>query len=498
TTTLTGFNLTIRSYAAEAGDSDLQESLMPITDDIYRTSGDRNITITLTSGRYYEFSIIPVFSNLTDRGIAVATSGARVLIVIPPSLPDLDGDGVADVDDVDDDGDGLIEIRTADEFNMIRNNLAGTNLTATVIADGNDSGCGNGADITGCTGYELMNNISLSSYPNWIPIGTDQNKYTAIFDGNNNTISDINITTATEDRVGLFASLGSTSEVRNLRLSQVAISVENNFVGALAGEAGAALINNIGVTNININGSSNVGGLLGGLNGGSIANSSVREGVVLATNSSAGGLVGSSQSGSIDSSFTRLQTIIATVDSAGGLIGSGSDQLTITSSYAQTGLVEAVVNAGGILGYAGFLGSVMLENSYAQIGTLRVYGNYSGSIIGRSNGTITVDITNSYGVMGMLENPAPESAGGLASSSMNLNIVNSYWDTNVTFTNSMITSDGRRTGNQTTAALQASAGDIYSNWDSSVWDFGEDTEYPALLNLIGSTPAEQRSFIIRR
>ena len=495
-TSLTGFNITIRSYADVTGDRDLQNSSLPtITEAIYRTSGEKNVTIQLASDRYYEFDIIPVFSNLNDRGIAVATSGARVM---PPSLPDLDGDSVADVDDVDDDGDGLIEIRTANEFNMIRNNLAGTNLTATVPAAGNDSGCGNNADITECTGYELMNDISLSSYLNWIPIGTDQNKYTAIFDGNNNTISDINITTATEDRVGLFASLASASEVRNLRLRQVAISVENNFVGALAGEAEAALINNIGVTNININGSSNVGGLLGGLNGGSIANSSVREGIVMATNSSAGGLVGRSQSGSIDYSFARLQKIIATVDNAGGLVGSGSAQLNIISSYAQADLIETGANAGGILGYAGPLGFVMLDSSYAQIGTLRVYGNHSGSIIGRSNGTITVGVTNSYGVMGILENPAPESAGGLASSSMNLNIVSSYWDTNVTFTNNMITSDGRRTGNQTTAALQASAGGIFSNWDSSVWDFGENTEYPALRDLIGSTPAEQRSFIIRR
>ncbi len=51
------------------------------------------------------------------------------------NLPDSDSDGVADLYDVDDDDDGLIEIRTAEELYNIRFNLAGT----TYDTDADDS-----------------------------------------------------------------------------------------------------------------------------------------------------------------------------------------------------------------------------------------------------------------------------------------------------------------------------------------------------------------------
>ena len=42
------------------------------------------------------------------------------------TIPDFDEDGILDANDVDDNNNGLIDIRTAEEFNNIRHNLAGT------------------------------------------------------------------------------------------------------------------------------------------------------------------------------------------------------------------------------------------------------------------------------------------------------------------------------------------------------------------------------------
>ncbi|MCH9664718.1 MAG: hypothetical protein K0U41_02590, partial [Gammaproteobacteria bacterium] len=501
-TSITSFNITIRSYADATGNGEQQDSLILIGSEEYLSSGNKTFDTPLIAAlgnRYYEFFIIPTFRDFSEKGVIVKAAGPRILIT--DDATDSDRDGIMDAQDVDDDADGLIDIYTAEQFDLIRNNLAGRAFSDTPGEYGSDIGCGNGKTVIYCNGYELMNNISLSNYVNWEPIGTSQDKYKAIFEGNGNTISNISISFATTDSVGLFSSLASNNKIFNLHLHQVEISVSTNLVGALAGDSTGAFIRNVAISNISISGGSQVGGLLGNLNGGRLYNSSVIGGSVFAANSDAGGLVGSSQGGDIDDTLARLHEIVATTQNAGGLIGfyDGSNTLEINSTYAQAGLIDTGTNTGGILGYAsGPAGLVQIGYAYAQIGTLRSSISNSASIIGGHADNSNVSITNSYGVVGIIDNPRPESVGGLASNIINLNVNNSYWDNSVTLINGAITSAGRRTGEQTTAALQTGAGDIFSDWLSKLWDFGEDTEYPALHNLAGSTPAEQRYFVIRR
>ena len=86
-----------------------------------------------------------------------------------------DGDGVAAAEDVDDDGDGLIEIRTADELNNTRFVLDGSGYRTGAVATKNMTGC----PAAGCSGYELTAPIDLASYgrdydngSGWEPVGT--------------------------------------------------------------------------------------------------------------------------------------------------------------------------------------------------------------------------------------------------------------------------------------------------------------------------------------
>ena len=139
---------------------------------------------------------------------------------------DTDLDGRVDVSDVDDDGDGLIEIATEEQLDAIRHQLDGSGYKSSASADLNQDGCGggqdaDGMDITTCSGYELVANITLTE--DWTPVGTGmspdgnvENPFTAIFEGNGHSIKGLEIDSSLA-HVGFFGTLMG-AEVRNLHI----------------------------------------------------------------------------------------------------------------------------------------------------------------------------------------------------------------------------------------------------------------------------------------
>ena len=144
-------------------------------------------------------------------------------------------------DDIDDDNDGLIEIRTPEELNNIRYNLGGTSYKTSNSAVGITTGCG--GQTTGmntCHGYELVNDITLTSkwkpiagmlvpsLTNWIdcteagaswesyPYNQCRTSFTGNFNGNGKTINGLTINTI-NTRVGFFAILSGTVKNLNFR-----------------------------------------------------------------------------------------------------------------------------------------------------------------------------------------------------------------------------------------------------------------------------------------
>ena len=413
---------------------------------------------------------------------------------------DDDGDGFLASIDVDDDGDGLIEIWTAEELNNVRYQLNGSGYKTGANETTDTTGC----PMTECIGYELAADIDLASYgqsyaagAGWQPIGNESAPFTAIFSGNDFIINNLTINRPSEDDVGLFGGVGAAVELQDVRLEEVNVSGNTN-VGGLVGNGNASTITASSVTGM-VSGNSVVGGLVGDGTGAMI-NVSSMAGMVRGANTigglvgrgidanitfsyamgtvqgrnfafSVGGLVGLGSGATITASYS-MAMVRSEGGAIGGLAGTGSDA-NITFSYAM-GTVSGAANVGGLVGWGN---DANITASYSQ-GTVSG-ANWVGGLVGNGE---DVEITASYAAGGVSGN----TVGGLVGRGRGLPTINaSYWDS-VLF-NEMGNTFGTP---QTTAALQSptEAAGIYADWTGTcpndeslnIWDFGTDTQYPAL------------------
>ena len=336
--------------------------------------------------------------------------------------------------DYDGDNDGLIAVGNLPQLNAIRWDLDGDGSASdTGYSTAFPSGlAGMGCPSTGCTGYELTDNLDFDTngsgsgdagddYWNdgsgWDPLGyhvseDETYKFDASFDGNGHTISNLFINRADSDDASLFGLIGGSGLVSNVGLDHVDVT-GRDFVGALAAD-NDGVISASYATGHQINGRNYVGGLVG-----------FSEGTVRAAYASidvdgadiVGGLVGGNK-GSVRASYSR--GIVSARNHVGSLVGL-DDQGTISASYA------------------------------------------TGQVI--SDGDVV---------------------GGLLGSGPSTDVTDSYWDTSATG----LATSGGGTG-QTTNDLRSPTeySGIYSAWDVDIngddtgddpWDFGGADVYPAL------------------
>ncbi len=239
---------------------------------------------------------------------------------------------------------GYTVIKTAQDLDNIRNDLDGK--------------------------YILMNDIDLSSYSNWNPIGevdvdagTGQG-FTGVLDGNGYTISNLTINRPDEDGAGLFVGIGDPNtmtggEVKDLCLENVNI-VGSCYVGGIApvlmgNITNCCVIGNI-FSNGNIDGASYSGALVGYQTYGTVSNS-YAAGRIEGNGVLTGGLVGMNAFGTISNSYTSND--VTGSEGVGGLVGNNYGGI-ISNSYA-TGVVLGVTYVGGLVGES--MGGGKLENS---------------------------------------------------------------------------------------------------------------------------------------
>ena len=402
--------------------------------------------------------------------LALCCAGLVALLVIP-------GVAAQTPTDYDTDNDGLIKVTNLAQLNAIRWDLNGDGVAdnPTDLTDPDDAnsdtqgdayaaafpnaaagmGCpttpydhdgdSSSSQVTGCIGYELTGNLNFDTNSNgradagdtywndgkgWEPIGiytgTGGSPYgspfTGIFEGNNNTISNLYINRSEESGVGLFGNVGAyqsrPTTIRNVQLHIVSVTGAD-AVGGLVGR-------------INYNYSSGV--ICNSEDKAVICNSSVTggtvTGVIVGTGyqrtggRDIGGLAGSS-SGPIRASAADV-TVTGRVE-VGGLVGQSLDP--ITNSHA-SGDVSGEDDVGGLVGR----NNDDIDRSYAT-GDVTGTDDDGGSSVGGLVGTHWYDgsvISNSY-ASGHVTGTT--FVGGLVGLAWGGNIQTSYATGNVTGVN---------------------------------------------------------------
>ena len=264
-------------------------------------------------------------------------------------------------------------------FTIFAHNLAGTSYR-TKPSVGNSSGCPNNV----CRGYELTANIDLSSFTNWNPIGSSSDRFTAILDGKDNTISNLTIDRTSDSYIGLFAAIQDAS-IGNLKLATVDIAGGGN-VGALVGNAigtntlsNIELIGNKSQTEITAGGDV-VGGLAGWFSGGTISDASSSMDII-GGNAVIGGLVGLLAAGGSIKNSSSTGNLTNGIRRVGGLVGWNGGNISQSSA---TGMVSGISFAGGLVAW----NASNISQSWAS-GSVRASLNRVGGLVGHNAGNIS-------------------------------------------------------------------------------------------------------------
>lgn len=460
-------------------------------------------------------------------------------LVLDTNLNDFDNDGLtSDVDadengdgiiDQDSDHDGLIEIYTLAELDVVRHNLAGTGYVAEANGEVDNSGCPfqliDGEYIQACSGYELMNDLDFDTnqdgyingsdeYYNdrlgWAPIGLSNQPFSAIFEGNNYEIKNLHFVRTNQSNLGLF-SVVSNAKIRNLKISSNNHLQGQNYLGTLAGQAVNSEFSNVHVQSSIISNSSYAGGLIGYATANNMIVNCSSLGSVSARSSDAGGLIGRlDHNNKISHSFSKT-TLTNSGHNRGGLVGSATTNNVIEASYA-TGNVAGSRYVGGLVGYLQTGNTIIASYATGNVGG----SSERGGLVGRLNQGNTISYSYATGTLSARDN-----SGGLVGQVQQADniIENSYWATD---SSTLLTSAGSSDENNyiglTLASLQCatSANEtaaanaciydnaneavelpvglaLYSNWNlagennalgefEAYWDFGTNQQLPVLVH----------------
>lgn len=260
---------------------------------------------------------------------------------------------------------------------------------------------------------------------NFQPIGSKESPFKGSFDGNDYTISGLNISGTVgrnSDKtgasyVGLFGYLASGSSVTDLVIDAATIT-GNQYTGAISGYNDGTIKNcQLGKKGI-VNGKTNTGGIVGhstqplsslrnmgevigtAANTGGIVGFITASGTAMIYCQNEGTVMGNESTGGIAGKFVSATNATATIQEcynkgtveagqydAGGITGtaSGENRSVTISDCANSGVVTGAGVNGGICG--------LLETKIATVtnskNTGTVYGYGAGGIVGNNQGVVS-------------------------------------------------------------------------------------------------------------
>ena len=364
--------------------------------------------------------------------------------------------------------------------------------------------------------FILKNNIDLSGYDNWQPIGSSSERFIGNFDGKNFVISNLSIVSGDSNGVGLFGYVENVT-IKDLTLNTVRIvGAGYSNIGALVGSASGATIQNCNVVNAEIVGSSRVGGLIGDLYGTAGSNSQVSSckisGTVNITGTNTiGGMIGQSSSHTsiINCSVVIESGIVRAQAYSGGLIGINRGSVLQCHAIADVLVSNTSLYAGGLVAenngsiakcYAGgsvtgsIIGGLVGRNQSAglitdsySISTVVASGTRTGGgLVGVNQNKNSGAITQCYAA-GIIQAPETNpNVGGLVGTNDTevevVNIVNCFYDTDST----NMSDEDKGTG-MSTADMKIET--KFTSWDfTNIWSINEGTSYPYLKELAVPDP----------
>ena len=188
--------------------------------------------------------------------------------------------------------------------------------------------------------YKLVNDIDLSAFANWTPIGTNDRAFSGHFNGDNHNVSKLNITSGSY--VGLF------------------------------GYVGGATIENVKLTNANVSGVKVVGGLIGQIKANATVKNCSIDGnsVVVGSDSNTAGLIGNAINGD------NIQLI--------SLVNNAKVENTAASNSRAAGILCQVTK--------GTTGATVTLKDCVNNGVIKTNNGYAGGIVSAyQNGKVIFD-----------------------------------------------------------------------------------------------------------
>ncbi len=297
--------------------------------------------------------------------------------------------------------------------------------------------------------YELMNDIDVSSAHN--PIGLVDGKYNEFsgkFNGNYHKINNLKINEC--DNAGLFAIMGSTSEVYNLSVSNSTFNGSFLNVGTIAGicygTINKVVVENATITNTRSSG--NTGGVVGSL----------------LTDKAVGTSAGILRTGA----YATESAEITAKGKLGGLAGL-VDSAIIHACYTDLSLKNTAGVTGGLAGEVVVDNNTYLRESYS-ISKIQSTGTHTGNIVGKlSISKNATSINQELVLVGLYFNKSINNYAGIGADPYNFATATSF-----------------AVSGKTTAELKTKATYIYyinSGNDVIYWDkvwSRVDGEYPTL------------------
>jgi len=286
--------------------------------------------------------------------------------------------------------------------------------------------------------YVLGNDIDLSAYGNWTPIGTNAtNSFKGTFDGAGHTISGLYINNASRDYAGLFGYVFTGALIKDVFIKGASVTAKT-YVGGLVGYlnnasvvnchvsgtvaghdrvggvVGSVFVSSSGIIGCSFNGSvrgagsgsafDSIGGVAGWMNGSKISQSWAT-GTVQGRDD-VGGIVGYLSSGATPAIVEYCYFIgdVNGRNNVGGLIGDlnpfDNNNNLITKSYA-VGTVTGQKNVGGI---AGYLGNGNVTNCAALNESVNASVSDAGRMIGSVSGAMSGQMSGNAAFSGMTVN----------------------------------------------------------------------------------------------